>query len=265
MSKKLFVFGCSYSDRTEVEKAYGDYVSEITGLEYHHCAKGATSNDRTWRMATRMIIDGEITPNDVVIVQYTDRHRREFGSHGIGYDHIQERIEHARIDEPDKNHIHHLDRSHTECGTFYTSNYKMDSYIWYNFEPDKTLHRTYQNTCVIDEFDNEYFITRHKQFESFCEANNIKLVMLWCRLSDLLDEYNILGPYARKYLINEENIIPTTPPMCYKYELGLNQRTAENLDELADCNVWDLSHLSDLGHSTIGKYIAAYLQRHSLV
>lgn len=261
MNKKLFIFGCSYSDRTGVKKAYGDYLAETTGLEYRHCAKGGTSNDRIWRMATRMVIDGEITANDIVIVQYTDRHRREFASYGISYDEhldtIRNNIAEQDISNTNMVGVHPMDRTTTECGTFYTSNYKMDSHSWQVNQFDRDAHFFYEKATALAEFDHEYFKTRHQQFEAFCEIHNIKLVIYWCRLSDTLVDHNPLGPYARKYLINEENFIPREIPHCYKYELGIMN---EN-----DVGNWDNSHLSVLGHRAVAQKLAEHLKRHSLI
>lgn len=255
MDKKLFVFGCSYSDRTGVKKAYGDYLAELTGLEYHHCAKGGTSNDRTWRMATRMIIDGEITPNDILMIQYTDRHRREFASYGIGYDeHLQVIINDNKGNEIPSG-VHPLDKTTTECGTFYTSNYKMHSHSWQLNHFDRAVHKAHEDCTCVDQFDNEYFKTRHRQFEAFCEVNNINLVIYWCRLSDHMIDHNILSTYGRRYLINEENFISREPPHCFKYELG----------DPNDTNHWDDSHLSVLGHETVAKNLAEHLYRFSLI
>ena len=255
MNKKLFVFGCSYSDYTGVTKTYGDYLSELTGLEYHHCAKGGTSNDRIWRMATRKILDGEITANDIVIVQYTDRHRREFASYGLGYNN------HLAVIEADKNKdkiikgVHPQDKTSTECGTFYTSNYKCDSHNWQLNDIDKQAHFAYQHATGVDQFDNEYFKTRHRQFEAFCEINHINLVIYWCRLSTTMTDYQILDSYARKYLIEEENILPTDAPHCYKYELGT----------MHNPTVWDSSHINDLGHRTVAEHLSKHLSRHMLI
>lgn len=261
MSKRLFVFGCSYSDRTEVEKCYGDYVAENTGLEYHHCARGGSSNDRSWRIITRKILDGEIRPQDIVIYQPTDRHRREFCSPGLNYQKNQElSLKDQQESIGSRNPA--LQFETTECGSFYVSDYKSQSYSWQINVIDSALHLAYQNACADPAFDDEYFKTRIRQFECFCEIHSITLIVLWCRLSDNIDGpgYTFLGPYGRKHLISEENIIPMSVPRCYKYELGYSRNKPDDTS-----TIWDNSHLSDLGHLTMGKYISDYLLRHSLI
>ena len=47
---KLAVCGCSVSDRTKVEHAYGDYLSAKLDIDYLHFAGGAGSDKRGFRL-----------------------------------------------------------------------------------------------------------------------------------------------------------------------------------------------------------------------
>lgn len=75
---KVCVAGCSVSDRHMISRCYGDLVSEQLGAEYVHLAASSGSNDRTWRLVTDIVVKGEITPQDLLVVQYTEVTRTEF-------------------------------------------------------------------------------------------------------------------------------------------------------------------------------------------
>jgi hypothetical protein len=86
--KKLVVGGCSFSnipwlmangeaDWDNKNRCYGNQVAEQLGLEYVHRCMSSCSNYRVWRMVTRDILNGKITPEDIVIIQYTSYEREE--------------------------------------------------------------------------------------------------------------------------------------------------------------------------------------------
>ena len=77
---RLVVAGCSVSDYTEVDKPWGEYLSEQLSCEYLHLAAGAGSNYRMWRLLVSHVVDNKITADDTVIVQYTTPERNEFWS-----------------------------------------------------------------------------------------------------------------------------------------------------------------------------------------
>ena len=87
---RLVVAGCSVSDYTEVDKPWGEYLSEQLSCEYLHLAAGSGSNYRMWRLLVSHIVDNKITADDTVIVQYTTPERNEFWSPRprLGDDHI---------------------------------------------------------------------------------------------------------------------------------------------------------------------------------
>lgn len=77
---KIAVAGCSVSDYTEVDKVYGELLAERIGAEYIHEGAGCGSNYRIWRRITGHVMNGTITPEDIVIIQYTEVTRDEFWS-----------------------------------------------------------------------------------------------------------------------------------------------------------------------------------------
>ena len=70
---KVIVGGCSVSDYTgaEVDRVYGEILSERLNAEYIHHGSGCGSNYRMWRKITNLIMNGEISDKDLIIMQYT--------------------------------------------------------------------------------------------------------------------------------------------------------------------------------------------------
>jgi len=92
MIKKVWTYGCSvsncsYSPGQDVidaclhpERTYSGYLSDLLQAENMHYAKGCGSNDRIFRLVCNHIINGQIKSDDLIIIQYTNVHRREFWS-----------------------------------------------------------------------------------------------------------------------------------------------------------------------------------------
>ena len=78
--RKLFTAGCSVSIRNNCKTSYPEELAKLLNYELVNCAAGCGSNYRIWRMITKHIIDGNLTSDDLVIIQYTDQIRREFWS-----------------------------------------------------------------------------------------------------------------------------------------------------------------------------------------
>ena len=80
MAKKLVVAGCSYSDRIQVDVCYGDILSTRLGTEYLHEARTCGSNYRIWRRIFEKVTNGEISQDDIVLIQYTEITRDELAT-----------------------------------------------------------------------------------------------------------------------------------------------------------------------------------------
>lgn len=78
INMRVCVAGCSVSDRYKISYCYGDLVSRQLAAEYVHLAASSGSNDRTWRLVTDLVVKGAITPQDLLVVQYTEVTRTEF-------------------------------------------------------------------------------------------------------------------------------------------------------------------------------------------
>lgn len=78
---KLVVGGCSFSDwYPGVEKPWSVKLSERMKLEYLHEARGCGSNYRIWRELTNHIVQGKVSKEDIILIQYTSPTRYEFWS-----------------------------------------------------------------------------------------------------------------------------------------------------------------------------------------
>lgn len=251
---RLFVIGCSVSDRCRVDRSYGDYLAELLDLEYIHLARGATSNDRMWRVLTKHILDEVITSDDIVVLQYTDFSRREFASYGHNYEHHY---------DPEK-HVYHgpnekFTGSLRKDDIYYVSHFKADSYSWQSNDCDKEMHSAYQKNCSVYEFDVDYFYTRHRQFAALCELHHIKLVVFWNDYPDLsLDlAKRGLGEYTGKNLLMDRT---------YLDGLSLTERRSLELGyDGGDPEIWDNSHLSEKGHRFTAERLAEHIRSKGLI
>ena len=75
---KLFVGGCSVSDYSQVNYVYGELLAKKIDCEYIHEASSCGSNWRIWRKIINHIMSGNLTSNDLLIIQYTTLERKEF-------------------------------------------------------------------------------------------------------------------------------------------------------------------------------------------
>ena len=86
---KLIVAGCSVSDYTRVDTVYGKILADSIGYDYVHHGAGCGSNYRIWKKLTQMLMSGDLTDCDIVLVQYTQIDRREFWSDTIVPEYIR--------------------------------------------------------------------------------------------------------------------------------------------------------------------------------
>jgi|TARA_B110000977_G_scaffold84787_1_gene113227 hypothetical protein len=146
---KLIVAGCSVSDYTNVKKVWGEYLAEQLNYEYVHEAAGCGSNYRMWRVLTTHILNGNITPDDTVIVQYTTLERNEFWSPIIEDDYLRD-LQH------DGNIIRFKSGSHTWAKGF-----------------EKKLMKLYER-FINDDFEKEKFANNHMMFQCLAKEYKIK-------------------------------------------------------------------------------------------
>lgn len=83
--RRLAQFGCSWSDYTEtdsdpVNATYGEILAKHYDAEYIHEARGCGSNARYFRILPRMVHDGILSTEDIIIIQIIAWERTEVWS-----------------------------------------------------------------------------------------------------------------------------------------------------------------------------------------
>lgn len=238
---KLFVSGCSFSDYTLVEKNWGENLAESLGMEYVHMNKGGGSNDRGWREISWKILEGEITSQDLVILQYTNIDRREFGATELGYQDYD--------DDPKR--FHHKEKFCNSLGTFYTTAFKYGSHAWQSSSWDTMLHLAYEHTGAISEKYNEcHFITQHMMFDSLCRQHGINIMYLRTRYMDDRLEF------PADNVFYEHHHLSLQAP---------NETMLGHIPGHPDPDKYDPSHLSEHGHALLAQLVQEYLIEQGMV
>jgi hypothetical protein len=146
---KLIVAGCSVSDYTNVKKVWGEYLAEQLNYEYVHEAAGCGSNYRMWRVLTTHILNGNITANDTVVVQYTTLERNEFWSPIVENDWLRDPAFNGNI-----------------------IRFKSGSHTWAKGS-EKKLMKLYER-FINDDFEKEKFANNHMMFQCLAKEYKIK-------------------------------------------------------------------------------------------
>ena len=172
----IAVCGCSVSDRTLVEFAWGDYLSSNLGVPYHHFAGGAGSDKRGFRLLVQAIQKGDVDENTLVFFQPAECTRREMPSHASmeEYDsHVQEVVEKINRREF-ATPVYDKTLTNQIVGRF-----KLDSCHWQNNPLDKEMHRRYQEDpgCLNTDYDAEMLSVYWYMLQGLCDSKGITLVM----------------------------------------------------------------------------------------
>lgn len=256
MNPTLFVSGCSYSSYTGVLNVWGEYLAELLGYQYQHNAIGCGNNDRTWRIFTRKIISGEITSQDLVVIQYTDTNRREFSASEAFYEplYIDPRLSEL------ENHIKipWIHESSTPYGNMYTTNYKSGSHAWVG-ETCTQLHYQYENTAVDENWELEHFFTQHAMFKALCDQHGIRLVVLHSQYDGhLIPREMFFHDWTNTYSLDADLILfpnGRSENSQSEYDLGYGPNNPDH---------WDTSHLSPLGHQVLAAGIHQYIVKNNI-
>lgn len=192
--KKLFVAGCSFSDFTKVEKVYGQFLAEKLNYEYVHEGAGCGSNWRIWRQITKHVMSGNLTPNDLLIVQYTGREREEFWS---------------SLEQPayafEPNTVDHL----TVIDKYSGGNiirYKAEAAAWQNNKEERNFFDEYEKYFVSINFERERFVTHNYMFQRMLLSNNINAIFIRAHRIPPLADSDILSEF-KPYVFNEPHKI----------------------------------------------------------
>lgn len=175
---KLAVCGCSVSDRTKVEYAYGDYLSAKLDIDYLHFAGGAGSDKRGFRLLVQAIQRGEVDKNTLVLFQPAEVIRREIPSHVTEEEyqiHVDGVIE-KNIANPKEKSTPVYDK--TLSGAI-VSRFKIDSCHWQGNDIDRQMHLAYQEKpgCLSNDYDAEMLSVYWYMLQGLCDSKGIDLVM----------------------------------------------------------------------------------------
>ena len=159
MKPKLFVAGCSVSDYTLVDEVYGEMLAEKLNFDYVHEAAGCGSNWRMWRKITNHIKRGNLTENDLLIVQYTTNERKEVWT----------------VEEADwfNGNINLREKYETGGNII---RFKAKSYQWQTIKKEKLFLKVYEENFLNEDFENEVFETQNLMFQNLLKSYNIPVV-----------------------------------------------------------------------------------------
>lgn len=267
----LAVGGCSYSDYTMVDKVYGEYCAEDIGYNYLHLARGGSSNHRTFYVATKAIEEQRLVRGDVIVLQYTDPHRKIFPTFP------QKKLGPVTNTYGPGNPEKHK----TAYGDAWSTDFKMHSHDWQYHERTKNAHLAFEEACFNNEFDTDYLLTQHIMFEALCKQKGIHLVILECRFTIYTDYKGYVRPITdiAGHLRNRYSPEVGSRVFCERdfiksgseenpspYDIGW----FDNVHHDADGNktvtrLYDGSHLNDIGHKTIGLNLSKHLRAHKVV
>ena len=224
--KNIVIAGCSFSDWSQVEYNYGEYLGQNLNLPIKSYSSGCGSNFRIWRKLTKAILNKEITNNDLLVIQYTNPDRKEFWSA----------------------HASHHDFDYKPSGNPYKGSPMRDKYLdgdvikfkmgastWQSVKIEKTFFELLENNFTSEEYDIEVFINNHVMFQS------------------LLKEFKIPTIFLKTNYTNTAGDIPMLD--CdFHYQLDIRHLQVIDL-----CNEEGCSHLNDAGHKQLANILAEYI------
>jgi hypothetical protein len=192
-----------------------------------HNAAVSASNDRIWRTTTKQIMDGDITPQDLLIVQYTDITRTEFWSSG--------QCPRAYQKDPADTAAHIPMREKFADGNILR--FKNDAHLWATYDNEKKFLEQYLNDFVSVEFELERSRTQNYNFQNMLYAQKIPVIFL-----------HALG-YGHE--IQNDNyfnfpVVEYTHDMVDKYNHALSST--------------DAAHINQIGHKWLANHLYQFIQ-----
>lgn len=232
MMPNLVVGGCSFSDRycindplgkfEFVDASYGQILADKINYNYVHYARSCGSNDRIWRLIGNDVMNGKITSEDLVLIQYTEVTRREF----VFLE--NPKTKDKRIEEPYS----------IENDTYIVS-FKFNSHDFYDNKILNQTFKNYEDYFVDSQFDYERFELKNLMFQTLLSYHNINAYFLIL---------NVYGPEIEK-------IIKTDlfkDKIYIDRQIGFEPQHRYNGD--------DEFHLSNAGHYKLANDLFNYLK-----
>jgi hypothetical protein len=223
---RLIVAGCSFSDWSEVEYNYGEYLGQNLNVPVKFQTSGIGSNFRIWRKLSKAIIDKEITNKDLLVIQYTNPDRKEFWSaltspHSLDY-------------KPSGNPIKGSPMREKYLGGDIIK-FKMGATEWQGVKIEQTFFKLLEENFTSEEFDVEVFINNHIMFQALLKEFKIPSIFIKTHYTSMIQNVPMLDCDFHHYLDVRE---------VHKPELS---------------NEEYCSHLNDRGHRELAKILADYI------
>jgi len=198
---KVIVGGCSVSDYsgTGVDRVYGEILASNIGVDYVHEGAGCGSNYRIWRNITRMVMNNEITKDDIVLIQYTNPSREEYWSSVV-------LSEDNRFDDHKKIEL----REQKYNGDIIR--WKPGAHNWHKTNDfEYTFFKLKEEHFTSTEFDEERFEYNHFLFHNLMVSKNIKVAYI---VPD-----GVMAVYNKEnlHLFNKNGEIHITDDMTFLY------------------------------------------------
>jgi hypothetical protein len=212
--KKLFTAGCSVSIRNECSTSFPEELSKLLDYELVNCAAGCGSNYRIWRMITKHIMDGNLTSDDLVVIQYTEPIRREFYSR-------------FRHEIRDRNMVDLYDD-----GTLIR--FKIDSHTWQRSKEETEFLKLYEENFLNESFEMENFHINNFNFQHMLYNNNINVIFIkTTRMNSHLDFFTFdryKKSFFYDYSFEDKTNNQTDTDPCHFSDKG-HKLIAQNLYE----------------------------------
>jgi len=161
---KLCVAGCSFSDYAGgVANIYGAILAEKLNVEYIHHGAGCGSNYRIWREVSKLVMSNVLTPQDILIIQYTELTRTEFWSSN------------SYTAKPVP-HQCNITENYNNDGS--VIRYKLGAYEWQNTKTEKEFFKMYESNFINSHFEQEKFNVYNEMFQHFLLNYKIPTIFL---------------------------------------------------------------------------------------
>jgi hypothetical protein len=245
----LVVCGCSFSDRTKVEYAWGDYLAESLGYSYTHLATGSGSDKRGIRLLTQAIMRGKVDTNSLVLFQLTGVERCELPSQLTQQEYVSSIAKADRTGPGprvvERTWLYNL-----------VSKFKMHSNTWQECEFDKTAHLYHEEWLVDEDFHAEELFTQHYSLVELCKSKTIKI----CYVS----QQNAGFIHHIQHVL--KNVDHRVNPLDYM----IGDRYLENPWTDEEIFKWglapdDQSHLSTGGHIAFAETVHGWLRENKVI
>jgi len=225
MRNKLIVAGCSFSDYLPRNRTvYGRELALLLDRDYCHQGAGAGSNWRIWREVGTGVLNGLITTEDLVIIQYTGLERREFWT-----------AKTARNSDLPLAH----DNRDPWPGGGELLRYKAMSWTWQDHNNEREFLKKYEENHCSTDYEQTWFDLQHHQFQLLLRHHRIPTVFLDARLTTVRP-LPLIEPFDQWHFLEPQKFMDQRQ---WDYEPG------------------DCSHLSDQGHRKFAKLLLQHCQQ----